>query len=183
MPDVNEIFQRVDGWPRYEVSALGNVRRVPGLAFNRRGYPVCIRPNHKGYLRAHLSKKAVFVHKLVALAFVPNPLNLPQINHVDCNKLNNRADNLHRCFSQIREKQFQSSPPWPETGSHGVYDRTAERQRKISEDAIFDIIDRLREGEVTRKSLADKYGVTPQYVGQIWTWYKTFARYQERGKI
>ena len=41
--------------------------------------------------------KNMRLHKLVAQAFIPNPFNLPQINHIDGNKQNNRADNLQWC--------------------------------------------------------------------------------------
>ena len=54
--------------------------------------------NHKGYEQIYIcvngKKKTTFVHRLVALAFIPNPKNLPQVNHKDGNKLNNNVDNL-----------------------------------------------------------------------------------------
>lgn len=54
-----------------------------------------------GYLRTNLSKKGkqytVFVHRLLAEAFIPNPKNLPLINHKDENKTNNALDNLEWC--------------------------------------------------------------------------------------
>ena len=55
----------------------------------------------RGYLKVCLykdkSKKQVLIHRLVAEAFLPNPQNLPQINHKDENKKNNCVDNLEWC--------------------------------------------------------------------------------------
>ena len=41
--------------------------------------------------------KSFAIHRLVALAFIPNPLSLPQVNHKDEDRLNNEADNLEWC--------------------------------------------------------------------------------------
>ena len=90
----------------YQVSNLGRVRsvdrviprtnqadaRLTGkiLGFNPHG--------HNGYLCVKLSKdgqhKNMRVHRLVAEAFIPNPMEKPQIDHIDMNKHNNTADNL-----------------------------------------------------------------------------------------
>lgn len=57
--------------------------------------------NRKGYLQVSLIKngieKRISVHKIVAEAFIPNALNLPQVNHKDENKENNYASNLEWC--------------------------------------------------------------------------------------
>lgn len=50
--------------------------------------------NSKGYLRVLIGKRMYFVHRLVAQKYVPNPLNKPQVNHIDGNKLNNNYLNL-----------------------------------------------------------------------------------------
>ena len=50
--------------------------------------------NGKGYLRVSIGGKLQFIHRLVAEKYVPNPDNLPQVNHKDGNKLNNCANNL-----------------------------------------------------------------------------------------
>lgn len=60
--------------------------------------------DHKGYPKVHLIidgvRKSVFVHRLVAMEFVPNPKNLPEVNHIDENKSNASYENLEWCDRQ-----------------------------------------------------------------------------------
>lgn len=61
--------------------------------------PLNVYVNSKGYLQCHVYREngtmlTTSVHRLVAIAFIPNPDNLPQVNHIDCNKLNNCVSNL-----------------------------------------------------------------------------------------
>ena len=85
----------------YEVSNLGNVRsldRLNGRGFRIKGQNMKPVTNQKGYLRVGLSLNNVqslkSIHRLVAQAFIPNPDNKPQVNHIDENKQNNHVDNL-----------------------------------------------------------------------------------------
>ena len=77
------------------VSNIGNVRNV------RRNTLLKLSKNNYGYIRVHLSKNGIKtgfrVHRLVAQAFLPNPDNLPEVNHLDEDKTNNRVDNLEWC--------------------------------------------------------------------------------------
>lgn len=76
----------------YSVSNYGEVRN------NKTGKLMKLRKNEKGYLRTNLTKngnqKSVRVHRLVAQAFIPNPENKPQVNHIDFDRENNCVNNL-----------------------------------------------------------------------------------------
>lgn len=88
---------------RYEVSDLGRVRRVRDRFGRRCSFILRPHSNTIVYPTVHLSlgspskRKRVTVHRLVAASFIPNPGNLPQVNHRDENPRNNRADNLEWC--------------------------------------------------------------------------------------
>jgi hypothetical protein len=64
--------------------------------------------DNKGYFRTNLAKdgvnKTVKVHRVVAEAFIPNPDNLPQVNHKDGNKQNNCVENLEWCSASENQK-------------------------------------------------------------------------------
>lgn len=97
-----EIWRDIEGFEgRYQISSLG---RVKSLA--RHNVPeekiIAFQLSHKGYERIRIGigrnfKRSMQVHRLVAIAFIPNPDNLPQVNHKDGNKRNNRVDNLEWC--------------------------------------------------------------------------------------
>ena len=78
--------------------------------------------NNNGYFVVHLSNgnaKLFYVHRLVALAFIPNPDALPQINHKNEIKTDNRAENLEWCTSHYntnygtRNKRIQRNRSFP----------------------------------------------------------------------
>ena len=94
---MTEVWRAIDD--RYSVSNFGNVKS------NYANKERILKPfkDARGYLKVDLrhgkNRKTMFVHRLVAIAFVPNldPENLKEVNHKDENKENNCVDNLEWC--------------------------------------------------------------------------------------
>ena len=57
----------------------------------------------KTWIGKYKRTKLGLLHRLIALTFIPNPNNLPQINHRDCNKLNNDINNLEWCDNRYNQ--------------------------------------------------------------------------------
>lgn len=99
---MEEIWKPI-GYEGYEVSNLGRVKSYKYDKINGK----IMKPykNTKGYLQIDLqldgrkreNRVHLSVHRLVAIAFIPNPDNLPQVNHKDEDKINNCVDNLEWC--------------------------------------------------------------------------------------
>lgn len=100
-----EIWKDVKGFDGvYQVSNLGRVKGLERISSDNRFLPERILSTSlcsNGYLIAKLcfngKSKRISVHRLVASAFIPNPNNLPHINHIDENKTNNIVSNLEWC--------------------------------------------------------------------------------------
>ena len=87
----------------YQIDTKGDVY---SLKFGKRRLLKQIK-NHKGYLQVILCKdgkvKSFLVHRLVAMAFLPNPDNLPFINHKNEIKDDNRVENLEWCTASYNQ--------------------------------------------------------------------------------
>lgn len=88
----------------YEVSNMGRIRSLDRTSLDGRSLKgEIMKPTicSCGYSQIRLVKngvrKSYMTHRLVAIAFIPNPNNLPEVNHKDENKLNNSIDNLEWC--------------------------------------------------------------------------------------
>ena len=94
---------------KYMVSNLGRVKSLKRTVWNKgRGYYITVSEkilktfdNGYGYLQVALSKdgkdKEYYVHRLVATAFLENPMGYTEVNHIDEDKTNNCVDNLEFC--------------------------------------------------------------------------------------
>lgn len=100
MMEIKEVWKDCKGYKDlYQISNLGRVWSVKGQKILKGTV------SKSGYLYVHLTSKngqhkKERVHRLVALSFLPNPDNLPQVNHKDENKLNNCVCNLEWCSAK-----------------------------------------------------------------------------------
>jgi hypothetical protein len=106
MESIAEIWKDVQGYEGlYQVSNFGRVKSL-GRFVDRLASGHCwkkerilkLHKKHNGYLGVSLLKdgkiKNFNIHRLVAIAFIPNPDNLPQIDHINADKTNNNVNNL-----------------------------------------------------------------------------------------
>lgn len=94
---MTEIWKNIEGYEgKYQVSNLGQVKSMIGQ--EKVLHP---KKHRNGHLQIGLHKdkkrKTMYIHRLVAQAFIPNPDNLPCVNHKDENPSNNNVDNLEWC--------------------------------------------------------------------------------------
>ncbi len=90
---MKEVWKDIEGYEGlYQVSSFGRVKKVTTGRILKGG------KHAKGYLLVGLYKNNIrsskTIHRLVAEAFIPNPENKPEVNHIDENKTNNSLDNL-----------------------------------------------------------------------------------------
>lgn len=156
--NISDYLKEIPGFPRYRVSNQGYVigprRKITGYA-NRYGYiMVCLRIENKNYFKA--------IHRLVALNFIENPNNLPEVNHIDGDKTNNNYSNLEWCDRSRNVKHAYDSGlkvAHPKRGStHPGSKLTVE---KVSE------LRKKREEGATLKEISEEYGICQTIASRI----------------
>lgn len=108
----NEVWKSIDEFDGYEVSNIGRVRSLPRIITLKNGRTerfnggiLSITVNKNCFNRLYVSMRKTgdkktykrYVHRLVSQAFIPNPNNYSEINHIDENPNNNKVENLEWC--------------------------------------------------------------------------------------
>lgn len=110
---------------------------------------------YNGYMRVKVKGKEMFVHRLIAEMYIPNPNNYPIINHIDGNKLNNSVENLEWCTYSHNNK-------------HACNSGLNKGNLKISNDDASEIIEAYYAGVgLTYKEIGKHYNVNPRTIGRI----------------
>ena len=110
-----EIWKPYPKYPWIEASNLGRVRtidrvitRINGRKQFVKGRVLKQRYDRYSYLyvRININGKRICLkaHRIIAICFIPNPDNLPQVNHIDCNRSNNVVSNLEWCTIQYNNR-------------------------------------------------------------------------------
>lgn len=146
------ISPRLEEWrdiPGYEgvyaASNLGRILSLPRIDCGGRKWRGGILSQHKvkGYYKSglHYAGKNILhsVHRLVASAFIPNPTNLPEVNHKDENPLNNKVENLEWC-DKIYNRNYGTGPARRSASQSNalkgrvIYPECQKRTAKLSKD-------------------------------------------------
>lgn len=162
---MQETWKIIEGFEGYEVSSFGNVRSVDRSITQRnqsgiyqrtmKGKQLKPQLNNKGYEKVWLGRTQKLVHRLVAEAFLDNPLKLPQVNHEDGNKRNNRAINLAWTDNSGNQQHARST---------GLITKVVGEQvgiSKLNEDAVRWI---RKNPNMPTADVANKYDVHPQTI-------------------
>lgn len=143
--------------PKYKVNCNGDVLGVKGNLLKGFIHP-------KGYKHVFLGNgDCSKVHRLVAEAFIPNPENKPEVNHIDGNKLNNHVSNLEWC-TRLENMQHAFSKGLAKTKSGESAPRSILTQEQVNE---------IRKNYIPRdkkfglRPLGSVYGVTSHCIWRI----------------
>jgi hypothetical protein len=161
----------------YEVSNTGLVRsldRVDRLNRFKKGVIKAPCDNGKGYLcvnlKCHGKQAQKSVHRLVAITFIPNPDNLPEVNHIDCDKANNHVDNLEWCtVSDNKKHAFRN-------GLNKQLKGTDNPQHTLTREEVIFIRNNAKpyDKKYSYAELARKFNVSEPTIKQV-AWGKSYV--------
>lgn len=160
-----EEWRDIEGYEGiYQVSDRGQVRRICGPSNcldDTRTLERILSPKLAGKSYKEVSlcwrgrKYYASIHRLVAQAFLPNPLDLPEVDHIDGDKVNNRVENLEWVTRYERCSR---------DGRRGVLTRALS---KLTEAEVLEIRELYGRGEHTQREIGTMFGVSASAIGNL----------------
>lgn len=152
-------MRQLENFKNYSITEDGRVfnnihnRELRPYLLVASGYPAVTLRHPNG------NRRPTTVHRLVASTFIPNPLNLPQVNHKDGDKTNNHVSNLEWCDNSHNSQHAYDK---------GLTPKGESRYNNVNPvESIHHVCQLLEEGIVSNKKISEITGVSPKSVGQI----------------
>jgi len=149
--NIQEIWKPIPEFKAYQASNLGRIKCRNGKI---------MKASVKGRARVYLGvvlfesgkQYCRYVHRLVATAHCPNPNNLPEVNHINCIRIDNASDNLE----WVTHKQNMAHAVLNRLVPHGINQISA----KLTEDQVREMR-RLKKDnpKITYQQLGDMFGI------------------------
>ena len=159
----------------YAVSSKGIIYSFPRNGTSKHTREMKTSLNKYGYERISMHKddKAYYktIHRLVAEAFLPNPYNKPQVNHIDGIKTNNNVSNLEWATAKENKAHAVLNNLSSDIGKFN-----SDTKRKLNSTQLIEVKKLLQDKSMMQKDIAIKYGVSKQVITLI----KQGATYNER---
>lgn len=155
--------KKIEGYEDYYVTNEGE---IISLKYNKKRI-LKKYINKRGYYYVRLSKngkaKSKSIHRFVALAFIENPNNYEQVNHIDGNKKNNNVDNLEWCSSHQNMRHAIDTglciPPVFKGSNHGM--------AKLTEDDVIEIKKLIKENKLKSSEIGKIFNVSKGTINHI----------------
>ena len=154
----NEEWETLARYPMYQISKFGRVSNIK----TERVLKLCV--NSSGYKKVVLNGKNEYVHRLVAETFIPNPHNLPEVNHKDGNKWNNCVDNLE-WVSKSDNAKHAFDLGLRNVSGYTRY-KVSQSAHRFSADEIEEI-EQMYSNGMTKQEIADKIGCCSSVICNI----------------
>jgi len=155
----DEKFRWIKGYEnKYQVSNYGRIKSFLRLK------PKILKPkiNYKGYLHVQLKQnlKNFRISRVVASNFLENPNNYKEVNHINCDKLNNHSTNLEFCTHKYNMNHAKNNKLMNAPKGEKVYNAS------LKDQDIFKI-KKLIENKFTHKEIAEIFNVNKPVIDQI----------------
>lgn len=169
-----EQWKHIEGTLYHEVSSLGRIRSIDHIVMRKDGKPYSAKGQLKktyitkdGYEEIAIKENAISlhisVHRVVAIAFIPNPQNKPDVNHKDGNTRNNTVQNLEWVTKTENMQHALRTGLWHPENRRGEKHPLS----KLTKKDVYEIRNLLRQGNLTQREIAKMYSVCEERICRI----------------